>query len=259
MRLTLLLFATVCGWPTLAAAQAPLPAGQPVAAAPPSAPAVVPAAPPVATEPVSLTTPDVARWAFVERSAIARATPADDAAAVARLARLTPERTPNLVLVLERVTVSGEQWLRVRLPVLPNNSTGWVKRRTLGAYEEVRTHLRVDTTRLTLRLERSGRTIMRARIAVGRDRWPTPAGEFYVRNVLHGFDDPTYGPVAFGTSARSTVLTDWPGGGFVGIHGTDQPKLVPGRVSHGCIRLHNRDVLRLARLMPVGTPVTISA
>jgi lipoprotein-anchoring transpeptidase ErfK/SrfK len=28
-------------------------------------------------------------------------------------------------------------------------------------------------------------------------------------------------------------------------------------VSHGCIRMRNRDVLRLARLMPVGTPVTI--
>ena len=31
----------------------------------------------------------------------------------------------------------------------------------------------------------------------------------------------------------------------------------PGRVSHGCIRLRNRDILRLALLMPVGTPVTI--
>jgi lipoprotein-anchoring transpeptidase ErfK/SrfK len=28
-------------------------------------------------------------------------------------------------------------------------------------------------------------------------------------------------------------------------------------MSHGCIRLRNADVLRLARLMPVGTPLTI--
>ena len=59
-----------------------------------------------------------------------------------------------------------------------------------------------------------------------------------------------YGPVAFGTSARSPTLTDWPAGGFVGIHGTDQPALLPGRVSHGCVRLRNPDILRLARLMP---------
>jgi hypothetical protein len=31
-----------------------------------------------------------------------------------------------------------------------------------------------------------------------------------------------------GTSARSRVLTDWPAGGFIGIHGTDEPALIPG-------------------------------
>jgi lipoprotein-anchoring transpeptidase ErfK/SrfK len=53
------------------------------------------------------------------------------------------------------------------------------------------------------------------------------------------------------------VLTDWPGGGFIGIHGTDRPALIPGRISHGCIRMRNADILALARRMPVGTPVTI--
>jgi lipoprotein-anchoring transpeptidase ErfK/SrfK len=43
----------------------------------------------------------------------------------------------------------------------------------------------------------------------------------------------------------------------VGVHGTDRPDLIPGRVSHGCIRLRNRDILELGRLMPVGTPITI--
>lgn len=44
---------------------------------------------------------------------------------------------------------------------------------------------------------------------------------------------------------------------MVGIHGTDQPELIPGRPSHGCIRLSNPAIRRLARLMPVGTPVLI--
>lgn len=52
-----------------------------------------------------------------------------------------------------------------------------------------------------------------------------------------------YGPLAFGISARSAVLTDWPAGGFVGIHGTDRPDLLPGRVSHGCIRMASRALL----------------
>jgi lipoprotein-anchoring transpeptidase ErfK/SrfK len=99
--------------------------------------------------------------------------------------------------------------------------------------------------------------VFRADIGVGRARWPTPRGRFYIRNRLTRYRSPTYGPLAFGTSARSTRLTDWPAGGFIGIHGTDRPGLLPGRVSHGCIRMRNRDIVRLGRLMDVGTPLTI--
>jgi lipoprotein-anchoring transpeptidase ErfK/SrfK len=52
-------------------------------------------------------------------------------------------------------------------------------------------------------------------------------------------------------------VSDWPGGGVVGIHGTDQPELIPGRPSHGCIRVRNADMATLYRLTPVGTPVVI--
>jgi lipoprotein-anchoring transpeptidase ErfK/SrfK len=52
-------------------------------------------------------------------------------------------------------------------------------------------------------------------------------------------------------------MTDWPGGGVVGIHGTNQPQLIPGRPSHGCIRVPNGKISRLARIMPIGTPVLI--
>ena len=53
------------------------------------------------------------------------------------------------------------------------------------------------------------------------------------------------------------MLTEWPAGGYIGIHGTNAPKLIPGRPSHGCIRMRDRALLRLARLLPVGTPLTI--
>ena len=72
--------------------------------------------------------------------------------------------------------------------------------------------------------------------------------------MLYGFDDPVYGPLAFGTNARSPVLTDWPGGGFIGIHGTNQPEILPGRVSHGCVRLQERATCSTAGAssLPVG-------
>ena len=43
----------------------------------------------------------------------------------------------------------------------------------------------------------------------------------------------------------------------MGIHGTNEPALLPGRVSHGCIRVPNWNIVELKRLMPVGTPVWI--
>jgi hypothetical protein len=192
----------------------------------------------------------------VTRTVIAHRSPAASAP-VAVLSTRTPEDTTNLVLVLRTARRQSQEWVDVRLPILPNNSTGWVPRSALGGYHFVPTHLVVDLERLQATLLRDGVPIFRARVGVGRPQWPTPRGDFYVRDKLTRYGGPFYGPVAFGTSARSSVLTDWPNGGFVGIHGTDAPQLLPGRVSHGCIRLRNRDILRLARLMPVGTPLTI--
>jgi hypothetical protein len=207
--------------------------------------------------PLRLSERETARWAVVQSPVAARAQPTLDAPVVTRLGRLTPEGTSNLVLVLgTQARGSGGVWVRARLPVLPNGTTGWVPRSALGGYQFVHTHLVIDLERTTAVLYRQGRPVFQADVGVGKAAWPTPRGEFYIRNKLVSYRSPSYGPFAFGTSARS-VLTDWPAGGFIGIHGTDRPDLLPGRVSHGCIRLRNSDIVGLARLMPIGTPLTI--
>jgi lipoprotein-anchoring transpeptidase ErfK/SrfK len=171
---------------------------------------------------------------------------------------LTEDHTDELVLLLERtVDAKGRRWVRVRLPSRTPNKSGWVPQRTLGVFYPVNTWLKISRNRFTATLIRDGHVVFRARIGHGKRQWPTPRGEFYVRNRLHSFHNPVYGPVAFGTSAKSSTLTDWPGGGVIGIHGTNQPGLIPGRISHGCIRLKNKDILRLDKLMPVGTPISI--
>ncbi len=106
-------------------------------------------------------------------------------------------------------------------------------------------------------LYRGTTRIFTAPIGIGQARWPTPPGRFIIRNKLTKYASATYGPIAFGTSARSATLTDWPAGGYIGIHGTNQPNLIPGQISHGCIRLRNTDIHKLAQLMPIGTPVLI--
>lgn len=201
----------------------------------------------------------VSLWTTVRRPVTARSAPTRAAPAVANLDRSTPEGTANTLLVLgRREDAGGDVWVRVRLAVLPNGSTGWVPRDAVAGYRSVRTRLVVDLGRLDVTLFRNGRRVLQARIGVGLPQWPTPRGRFYVRNKLERYRSDFYGPLAFGTSARSAVLTDWPDGGFVGIHGTNRPELIPGRVSHGCIRMRNPDIVRLGRLMPVGTPITIS-
>src|SRR5438876_644671 len=206
-----------------------------------------------------LTDHKIARWAVVLKRAFVHTAPRVAARVVTRLSTYTTDDTQNIVLVLARLRVTPEQtWYRVRLPILPNNSTGWVLRGNLGQLYTVHTHLYVDRKTFTATLKRRGVTIFRTRVGVGKSYWPTPRGQFYIRDKLTNFGDPFYGPIAFGTSARSAVLTDWPGGGFVGVHGTNEPQLIPGHISHGCIRLRNAAILRLARLMPVGTPLTVS-
>jgi lipoprotein-anchoring transpeptidase ErfK/SrfK len=198
------------------------------------------------------------RWASVQRPVPARAAARAGAAVVASLSTRTPEGTRNIVAVLGHAQdAAGQPWVRVRLAVLPNGTTGWVPRGALGGYGTVDTRLMIDLGRLRATLYRAGRPVLRAPLGVGMAGWDTPHRTFYIRNRLTRYRSATYGPVAFGTSARSPVATDWPDGGFVGIHGTDEPGRIPGRISHGCIRLRDADILRLDRLMPIGTPVRI--
>jgi lipoprotein-anchoring transpeptidase ErfK/SrfK len=203
-------------------------------------------------------TTETYRWAFVRHQTVARSGPSSSARAVSRITFRTPELYRNAILALDGVKYrKGRTWIRIRLATLPNGATGWVPRGSLTAFQTIHTRLLVSHSRMRATLYKRGRPIFSTGIGVGQSNSPTPRGEFYVREKLSGYYAPAYGPRAFGLNARSTVLTDWPGGGFIGIHGTNAPGLIPGRVSHGCVRVRNDAVMRLFRLMPLGTPVTI--
>jgi lipoprotein-anchoring transpeptidase ErfK/SrfK len=88
---------------------------------------------------------------------------------------------------------------------------------------------------------------------------PTPIGVYYLAELLKQ-PDPwgAYGPYAFGLSAHSNVLYNFGGGaGEIGIHGTNEPGALGRDVSHGCIRISNAGITKLARMLPLGTPVEI--
>jgi hypothetical protein len=227
---------------------------------------VIGAAPPTTTtapavkypQSYTLTNDKISHWAFVLTRAGVRAQPTVASKLVTTLSTATGDGTQNLVEVLDGRDVGpGDTWYHVRLPILPNNSTGWVRASSLSELNTVHTHLYVDRAHFTATLKLDGVTVFKTIVGVGKPYWPTPRGEFYIRDKLTDFGNPFYGPIAFGTSARSAVLTDWPGGGYVGVHGTNEPQILPGAVSHGCIRMPNASIVHLARLMPVGTPLTV--
>ena len=202
----------------------------------------------------------VTRWAHTNLLGPIRSRPTKSSSTVGKLRWNTEDGVPEVYVVLQsQLDDKGRVWLEIRIPARPNGRTGWVREEQLSNLKTIRTHLTIDRTALKATLRKKGKVIWSSRVGVGRPGLETPAGRFWIRERLSNLGgSPVYGPWAFGTSAYSDKLTDWPGGGVVGIHGTNQPELIPGRPSHGCVRVPNPKIRKLARLMPIGTPLLIT-
>jgi lipoprotein-anchoring transpeptidase ErfK/SrfK len=136
----------------------------------------------------------------------------------------------------------------------PNNTYGWVEASQLELHH-VANRILVNIAARKLEVLRGNQVLYSTTVAVGAPGRETPTGNYYVQ-VRFVPDDPFLGAFAFETSAYSK-LTEWPGGGVVGIHGTSMPQLLGQAVSHGCVRMSNQAALVLKRLVPLGTPIKI--
>ena len=162
-------------------------------------------------------------------------------------------------LVLVALATEGE-WIYVSLPQRPNESAAWVPASDVTLSQDP-DRIVVSLGARVLTLYDAGAAVFQTSIAPGAPSSPTPTGTFYVTEVLK-LDDPNtaYGPYALGTSAFSNTYYAFDGGpGQVAIHGTNQPWLIGGYASHGCIRLTNAAIAVLAQQVHPGTPVEIDA
>lgn len=82
-------------------------------------------------------------------------------------------------------------------------------------------------------------------IAVGKILNPTPTGNYIIINKELDPGGP-FGALWMGLSKP-----------HYGIHGTNDPSSIGKEVSHGCIRMHNADVLELSSMVPTSTNVYI--
>jgi lipoprotein-anchoring transpeptidase ErfK/SrfK len=168
---------------------------------------------------------------------------------------LRPDLLPQIVLATgARTDARGRLWYRVEIPMRPNGRLGWVRADGVDLQTVHRSILiQRGLRRLTVYAGR--RVLMRTRVAVGATGMETPLGRFYVTAKFKP-SEPILGAYAMETSAYSR-LSEWPGGGIVGIHGAPMPWLLGQAVSHGCVRVANEAIVRVARLVPPGTFVRI--
>ena len=105
----------------------------------------------------------------------------------------------------------------------------------------------VNIRNYSLTLYRNGAIYKTYPIAVGKAATPTPRGTFHIKNKALNPGGP-FGARWMGLSATS---------GCYGIHGTNNPSSIGKSISNGCIRMHNKDVIELFNLVPIGTVVKI--
>ena len=148
---------------------------------------------------------------------------------------------------------------KVQLPMRPNGRLGYVKLADVTLYQHDYA-LSVDLSDHTLIVYKGGKELQRETVAVGTSKYPTPTGSFFLRELAKpGNPRGAYGPWAFGLSAYSNVLQKFGrGDGQIGIHGTNQPGALGTNVSHGCIRMKNASITKLAQTLPQGVPIEIT-
>jgi lipoprotein-anchoring transpeptidase ErfK/SrfK len=153
---------------------------------------------------------------------------------------------------------TDQSWLQVELPVRPNGSLGWISRRNV----ELSRHdyrIVVDLGAHMITVSRGARIVDKEPVGIGTRDTPTPGGSYYTTALVQP-PDPSglYGPYVYVLSGYSDVLRDFAGGnGVIGIHGTNEPWDLGKNVSHGCIRMSNNGITRLAHMLPLGVPVDI--
>lgn len=72
----------------------------------------------------------------------------------------------------------GREWIELRAPTQPNDTTGWVRRQDPGPFHLTHARLVVDRVRLRIYLYESGKRVWGAPVAVGKPSTPTPPGHF---------------------------------------------------------------------------------
>lgn len=178
-----------------------------------------------------------------------------DGPVLARLGIRTGFGSPVVLAVVRR----RGPWLGVLHPRAGNGRVGWIR---AGGTRALRTpwSVAVSLRRRSATVSRSGRPVWSFPVAVGTASTPTPSGRFAVTDRLLFRPVGVYGCCALALTARQPRLAQgWGGGDRIAFHATLAAGTIGTAASHGCLRTSTRDVRRLVRSVPLGSPVRIGA
>ena len=133
--------------------------------------------------------------------------------------------------------------------------------------------IKIDKTRLRLYLIKGEDTLVKSYpVAIGRGKGSvkkdrldliTPEGVFKVRRILQDASQLVYDPAWFNEPGEpqkgvyGSKLISFYNPWQIAIHGTNSPRSVGRRATHGCIRLKNRDINTLVTYVKPGMRIWI--
>jgi len=165
-------------------------------------------------------------------------------------------RHQEIFAVGSRVGSDGQGWYHISVPGRPNGMMGWIPAWSVRLKPTV-AKVAVHRKSRKIDLYWHGRHVWRGIIAVGAPGMETPLGHYYATARFVPHNDKYLSVFAVETSGYSK-LSDWPGGGVFGIHGTPDASSLGKAASHGCIRVSAQTARKLRRYVPLGTPIVIT-
>lgn len=155
--------------------------------------------------------------------------------------------------------VSGspdDEFVEVAMPVRPSGTTGWVRTDDFEFFSSDYS-IEVNVSTNTVRVWDGHQLVVETAAVTGRSDRPTPIATTYVDEIIPG-PNAAYGPkmltLALFSESLNTFSNALP---KIAIHGTNQPELMGSYASSGCVRIPNDVIVRLADMIPPGTPVHI--
>lgn len=176
---------------------------------------------------------------------------------------VTPEDTPSIDLSPDDKEIGqriGWNWAKEQLNGLDKLRRSPAK---ASVVEESPVRLTLSLSKRSLEVSEPGKVTTVYEVAVGQEDWQTPIGEFAVMSKL---ENPAWQhpltkeeiPPGADNPLGSRWIGFWSDGeAQIGFHGTNQEELIGEAVSHGCVRMRNRDIQALYEKVAVGTQVIV--